>query len=76
MYFVFGRTFIGYWRLPDDRICWFASLPRTDPLTSAEVGQAGDRPAMPTPEEMFAPLHRHHINWHETVVANRNLAGV
>ncbi|WP_433256231.1 FAD-dependent monooxygenase [Streptosporangium sp. CA-135522] len=196
MYFAFGRTFIGYWRLPDDRICWFASLPRTAPLTSAEVGrvpaadwlaqlrdlyighvpgetllahtdprnlmavgpmermpsvprwhrgrmvlvgdsahapssssgqgasmtiesavelarclrdlpaaaaftayeqlrrprvemvggnaaatnkakagQAGGKPAMPTPEQMFAPLHRHHINWHETVVADHDLAG-
>jgi 2-polyprenyl-6-methoxyphenol hydroxylase-like FAD-dependent oxidoreductase len=43
MYFAFGRTFIGYWRLPDTRICWFASLPRTDPLTAAEV--AGTPPA-------------------------------
>jgi 2-polyprenyl-6-methoxyphenol hydroxylase-like FAD-dependent oxidoreductase len=39
MYFAFGRTFIGYWRLPDDRVCWFASLPRTHPLTSAEVAR-------------------------------------
>ncbi|GAA0413407.1 FAD-dependent monooxygenase [Microbispora corallina] len=42
MYFAFGRTFIGYWRLPDGRICWFAGLPRTTPLSSAEVGR---RPA-------------------------------
>lgn len=194
MYFAFGRTFIGYWRLPDDRICWFASLPRTEPLSHAEVsripaadwlaelrdryaghvpgeallahsdprelmatgpmermpsvprwhrgrmvlvgdsahapssssgqgaslaiesaielarclrdlptpgaafatyeqlrrarvemigagaaaknkakaGQAGDKPAMPTPEQMFAPVHRHHIDWDETVVADRD----
>ncbi|MCT9934438.1 FAD-dependent monooxygenase [Planotetraspora sp. A-T 1434] len=39
MYFAFGRTFIGYWRLPDDRVCWFAGLPRTEPLTSAEAGR-------------------------------------
>jgi 2-polyprenyl-6-methoxyphenol hydroxylase-like FAD-dependent oxidoreductase len=39
MYFAFGRTFVGYWRLPDDRICWFAGLPRTDPLTAAEVAR-------------------------------------
>jgi 2-polyprenyl-6-methoxyphenol hydroxylase-like FAD-dependent oxidoreductase len=198
MYFAFGRTFIGYWRLPDDRVCWFAGLPRTHPLTSAEVarvpaaewlarlrdryvghvpgqallahadprplmavgpmermpsvphwhrgrmvlvgdsahapssssgqgasqaiesaielarclrdlptpaaaftahehlrrsrvemiggnaaatnrakaGQAGDKPAMPPPEQMFAPVHRHHINWHETVAADHDLAGV
>ncbi|MEV4623241.1 FAD-dependent monooxygenase [Asanoa sp. NPDC049573] len=189
MYFAFGRTFIGYWRLPDDRICWFASLPRTSPLSSAEVrrvdpadwlaqlrdlyaghvpgetllrhtapedlmvvgpmermppvprwhrgrmvlvgdaahapssssgqgaslaaesaielarclrdlpdpaaaftayeglrrprvemigtdaaaknkakaGHAGDRPAMPTPEQMFGPVHRHRIDWYDTV---------
>jgi 2-polyprenyl-6-methoxyphenol hydroxylase-like FAD-dependent oxidoreductase len=39
MYFAFGRAFIGYWRLPDSRICWFAGLPRTDPLTAAEVAR-------------------------------------
>jgi 2-polyprenyl-6-methoxyphenol hydroxylase-like FAD-dependent oxidoreductase len=197
MYFAFGRTFIGYWRLPDDRICWFAGLPRTDPITSAQVGrtssadwlgqlrelyaghvpgqsllshtdpqdlmvvgpmermpsvphwhrgrmvlvgdsvhapssssgqgaslaiesaielarclrdlptpaaaftayenlrrrrvemiggdaaaknkakagQAGDRPVMPAPEQMFAPVHRHHIDWDQTVVAVHDLAG-
>ncbi|WP_214413033.1 FAD-dependent monooxygenase [Sphaerisporangium fuscum] len=37
MYFAFGRTFMGYWRLPDGRVCWFASLPSAAPLTSAEV---------------------------------------
>jgi 2-polyprenyl-6-methoxyphenol hydroxylase-like FAD-dependent oxidoreductase len=37
MYFAFGRTFLGYWRVPDRRICWFASLPRSEPLTAAEV---------------------------------------
>ncbi|MCL9759290.1 FAD-dependent monooxygenase [Frankia sp. AiPa1] len=195
MYFAFGRTFVGYWRLPDNRICWFASLPRTEPLSSVEVaripatawltqlrelyaghvpgetllaqtdpgdlmatgpmermpslprwqrgrmvlvgdaahapssssgqgaslaiesavelarclrdlpnstaaftayerlrrprvetiggnaaatnkakaGQAGDRPAMPTPEQMFAPVHRHHIEWDETVLAEHDL---
>jgi 2-polyprenyl-6-methoxyphenol hydroxylase-like FAD-dependent oxidoreductase len=197
MYFAFGRTFIGYWRLPDDRICWFAGLPRTAPLASSEVaripaadwlaqlrdlylghvpgetllahtdprdmmsvgpmermppvphwhrgrmvlvgdsahapssssgqgaslaiesaielarclrdlptpaaaftayehlrrsrvemisgdaaaknkakaGQAGDKPAMPTPEQMFAPVHRHHIDWDQTVVAEHDLEG-
>ncbi|MBP2703257.1 FAD-dependent monooxygenase [Microbispora sp. RL4-1S] len=39
MHFAFGRTFIGFWRLPDDRVCWFASLPRTEPLTAAEVAR-------------------------------------
>ncbi|NES26712.1 FAD-dependent monooxygenase [Micromonospora terminaliae] len=37
MYFAFGRSFIGWWRLPDGQVCWFASLPRTEPLTWAEV---------------------------------------
>ncbi|MEV5752289.1 FAD-dependent monooxygenase [Actinoallomurus sp. NPDC052308] len=37
MYFAFGRAFIGYWRLPNGRICWFASLPHATPMTSAEV---------------------------------------
>lgn len=189
MYFAFGRTFIGYWSLPDGRIVWFAGLPSTEPMTSAEVhrvpaaqwlsrlrelyaahtpgrallahtepgdlmvvgpmermppvphwhrgrmvlvgdaahapssssgqgaslaiesavelarclrdlptpeaaftayerlrrprvemiggdaaaknrakaGQAGDKPVFPTPEQMFAPVHRHHIDWDERV---------
>ncbi|MCP2344518.1 2-polyprenyl-6-methoxyphenol hydroxylase-like FAD-dependent oxidoreductase [Nonomuraea roseoviolacea subsp. carminata] len=33
----------------------------------AKSGQAGDKPAMPAPEQMFGPVHRHHIDWHETV---------
>jgi 2-polyprenyl-6-methoxyphenol hydroxylase-like FAD-dependent oxidoreductase len=41
MYFAFGRTFIGYWRLPDQRICWFASLPSDTPLSTAEVADVG-----------------------------------
>jgi hypothetical protein len=41
----------------------------------AKAGQAGDKPAMPTPEEMFAPVHRHHIDWDQTVVAEHDLAG-
>jgi 2-polyprenyl-6-methoxyphenol hydroxylase-like FAD-dependent oxidoreductase len=39
MYFAFGRRFLGYWRLPDNRICWFAGLPRAEPLTAAEVAR-------------------------------------
>lgn len=54
MYFAFGRTFLGYYKVPADanvgigrggrgedpaatHIAWFASLPRTEPLTSAEA---------------------------------------
>jgi 2-polyprenyl-6-methoxyphenol hydroxylase-like FAD-dependent oxidoreductase len=37
MYFAFGRAFIGYWRVPDGRVCWFASLPQATRMTSAEV---------------------------------------
>jgi 2-polyprenyl-6-methoxyphenol hydroxylase-like FAD-dependent oxidoreductase len=37
MYFAFGRAFMGYWRLPDQRICWFASLPSEAALNTAEV---------------------------------------
>jgi hypothetical protein len=33
----------------------------------AKAGQAGDRPAMPTPEQMFGPVHRHQIDWFATV---------
>ncbi|MFJ5219309.1 hypothetical protein ACIP98_31935 [Streptomyces sp. NPDC088354] len=27
----------------------------------AKAGQASDAPTFPTPEQMFAPVHRHHI---------------
>ncbi|MCP2335085.1 FAD-dependent monooxygenase [Actinomadura rupiterrae] len=37
MHFAFGRTFLGFWGLPDGRIVWFGSLPSEEPLTSAEV---------------------------------------
>ncbi|MFF4893176.1 FAD-dependent monooxygenase [Micromonospora chersina] len=37
MHFAFGSSSIGWWRLPDGQLCWFASLPRTEPLTWAEV---------------------------------------
>ena len=36
----------------------------------AKAGRAGDRPAMPTPEQMFGPVHRHHIDWYQSVTAN------
>ncbi|MBC2877766.1 MULTISPECIES: FAD-dependent oxidoreductase [Streptomyces] len=39
MHFGFGRVFLGHWRLPDGRVCWFAALPRTEPLTTAEVAR-------------------------------------
>jgi 2-polyprenyl-6-methoxyphenol hydroxylase-like FAD-dependent oxidoreductase len=37
MYFAFGRAFLGWWRWPDGRVCWFGSLPREVPLSTAEV---------------------------------------
>ncbi|WP_026415803.1 FAD-dependent monooxygenase [Actinomadura oligospora] len=37
MYFAFGRTFLGFWSLPDGRVVWFGSLPREESLTFAEV---------------------------------------
>ncbi|MCU1414613.1 MAG: 2-polyprenyl-6-methoxyphenol hydroxylase [Microbacteriaceae bacterium] len=37
MNFAFGRTFLGYWRLPDARIGWFASLPRAEQLSWREI---------------------------------------
>lgn len=36
MNFAFGQRFLGYWRLPDDRICWYAALP-SEALTWAQV---------------------------------------
>ncbi|MFC5179944.1 FAD-dependent oxidoreductase [Actinomadura harenae] len=37
MSFAFGRAFLGFWTLPDGRVVWFGSLPREEPMTSAEV---------------------------------------
>jgi 2-polyprenyl-6-methoxyphenol hydroxylase-like FAD-dependent oxidoreductase len=62
MYFAFGRSFLGYYRIPaaaqlgvgrggqDDptlgnvegNIGWFASLPRTEPLTAAETSKTAN----------------------------------
>lgn len=39
MYFIFGRAFIGYWTVPDGAIVWFGSVPRSEPLTTAEARQ-------------------------------------
>jgi 2-polyprenyl-6-methoxyphenol hydroxylase-like FAD-dependent oxidoreductase len=43
MNFAFGQRFLGYWRLPDDRICWYAALP-SEELTWSQVA------AVPTAE--------------------------
>ncbi|MGW4661516.1 FAD-dependent monooxygenase [Streptosporangium sandarakinum] len=32
-----GRAFLGYWAVPDGRVCWFTSLPSAEPLTAAQV---------------------------------------
>jgi 2-polyprenyl-6-methoxyphenol hydroxylase-like FAD-dependent oxidoreductase len=39
MYFIFGNAFIGYWRLRDDSVVWFGSLPSKEPLSSAQARQ-------------------------------------
>jgi 2-polyprenyl-6-methoxyphenol hydroxylase-like FAD-dependent oxidoreductase len=37
MHFAFGRVFLGYWKLPDGHIGWFAGLPHADALSWAEI---------------------------------------
>ncbi|MGN6125164.1 MAG: FAD-dependent oxidoreductase [Humibacter sp.] len=37
MNFAFGQRFLGYWRLPDGRIAWYAALPHADELTWHQV---------------------------------------
>lgn len=37
MNFAFGRNFLGFWRLPDSRVGWFASLPRDGELSWREI---------------------------------------
>lgn len=37
MQFAFGRTFLGFWSLPDGRVVWFGSIPSEEALTSAQV---------------------------------------
>jgi 2-polyprenyl-6-methoxyphenol hydroxylase-like FAD-dependent oxidoreductase len=36
MNFTFGQRFLGFWRLPDDRVCWYAALP-SESLTWSQV---------------------------------------
>lgn len=33
MNFAFGHRFLGYWRTPEGRICWYAALPYPEELT-------------------------------------------
>jgi 2-polyprenyl-6-methoxyphenol hydroxylase-like FAD-dependent oxidoreductase len=40
MHFAFGRTFLGYWQLPDSRVGWFAALPRATELSWHEISDA------------------------------------
>ncbi|MEU6240935.1 FAD-dependent monooxygenase [Streptomyces sp. NPDC047024] len=54
MYFAFGRTFIGYWALPDGRIAWFAGLPGAEPRTSAEVARVPAAQWLDTLRELYA----------------------
>lgn len=43
MYFANGhRAFMGYWMQPDDTVLWFANLPRSTPLTSAQARQTSN----------------------------------
>ncbi|MFE1173965.1 FAD-dependent monooxygenase [Streptomyces sp. NPDC058773] len=35
LHFAFGRTFMGYWRGPDERLIWFAGLPTDTPPSAA-----------------------------------------
>ncbi|MEV4257339.1 FAD-dependent monooxygenase [Spirillospora sp. NPDC049652] len=44
--------------------------PRVEAITGAaqnknkaKAGKAGDRPSLPTPEQMFAPVHKFEIDW-------------
>ena len=37
MNFAFGQRFLGYWRLPDTRIAWYAALPHEQELTWDQV---------------------------------------
>jgi 2-polyprenyl-6-methoxyphenol hydroxylase-like FAD-dependent oxidoreductase len=37
MNFAFGERFLGYWRLPDGRIGWYAALPHSEKLDWTQV---------------------------------------
>ena len=74
MYFAFGRTFLGYYRIPagamvgvgrggqddpdptntDTNIVWFASLPRPEPLTSAETNEISNAEWLNRLRELYA----------------------
>lgn len=36
----------------------------------AKAGKSGDKPAMPGPEQMPGPVHRHHIDWDQPVLGD------
>ncbi|MEV5574907.1 FAD-dependent monooxygenase [Spirillospora sp. NPDC052269] len=53
MYFAFGRTFLGFWSLPDGRVVWFGSLPREEPLTYAEVREVSNEDWLARLRELY-----------------------
>jgi 2-polyprenyl-6-methoxyphenol hydroxylase-like FAD-dependent oxidoreductase len=48
MNFVFGRRFLGYWRIPDGRIAWYTALPH-ERMSWQQIGAVG-------PAEFLAQL--------------------
>ncbi|MGV9778523.1 FAD-dependent oxidoreductase [Streptosporangium sp. NPDC003464] len=61
------EAFAAYERLRRPRVSMIAGDAAAK--NKAKAGKAGDRPAMPAPEQMFAPVHHHRIDWDARVTA-------
>ena len=58
MYFANGRrAFMGYWTEADGKTIWFANVPHTEPMTSAEARQTPSEEWLRELRELFADDH-------------------
>ncbi|MQY05749.1 FAD-dependent monooxygenase [Actinomadura macrotermitis] len=62
-----GAAFAAYERLRRPRVAMIAGDAAAK--NKAKAGQSGGKPAMPAPEQMFAPVHRYRIDWEQAVTA-------
>ncbi|WP_066947682.1 FAD-dependent monooxygenase [Microtetraspora fusca] len=61
------EAFAAYERLRRPRVSAIAG--DASAKNKAKAGKAKAQTAFPTPEQMFAPVHRHHIDWDTRVTA-------
>ncbi|WP_369407182.1 FAD-dependent monooxygenase [Microtetraspora malaysiensis] len=61
------EAFTAYERLRRPRVSVIAGDAAAK--NKAKAGKAEGQAAFPTPEQMFAPVHRHHIDWDARITA-------